>query len=77
MVFALAGMSNMCAAAITNPVNVIKVRMQLDGALAPSSQVLSSCTQGDPACPLGEFVAEVSQCLVLRAPKVLLSRAFG
>ena len=36
--FGLAGASNMCAAAITNPVNVVKVRMQLDGALT-SSQV--------------------------------------
>jgi hypothetical protein len=36
--FALAGASNMCAAAITNPVNVVKVRMQLDGALS-STQV--------------------------------------
>lgn len=32
--FGLAGSSNMCAAAITNPVNVVKVRMQLDGALS-------------------------------------------
>lgn len=31
--FFLAGISNMTAAAITNPVNVVKVRMQLDGAL--------------------------------------------
>eukprot|EP00897_Mesotaenium_endlicherianum_P002213 jgi/Mesen1/2019/ME000148S01121 len=34
LVFVLAGVSNMCAAAITNPVNVVKVRMQLDGALS-------------------------------------------
>jgi hypothetical protein len=31
--FFLAGISNMTAAAITNPVNVVKVRMQLDCAL--------------------------------------------
>ncbi|KAJ7547436.1 hypothetical protein O6H91_08G085800 [Diphasiastrum complanatum] len=37
--FVLAGISNMCAAAITNPVNVVKVRMQLDGALfSPQNQ---------------------------------------
>lgn len=35
--FALAGSSNMCAAAITNPVNVVKVRMQLDGALSSTA----------------------------------------
>ncbi|KAH8951355.1 hypothetical protein BDL97_09G023400 [Sphagnum fallax] len=36
--FALAGASNMCAAAITNPVNVVKVRMQLDGALSSTQE---------------------------------------
>lgn len=36
--FALAGSSNMCAAAITNPVNVVKVRMQLDGALSSTAE---------------------------------------
>lgn len=39
--FALAGFSNMTAAAITNPVNVVKVRMQLDGALV-AGQVRNS-----------------------------------
>lgn len=39
--FGLAGSSNMCAAAITNPVNVVKVRMQLDGALS-STQVITT-----------------------------------
>lgn len=36
--FGLAGSSNMCAAAITNPVNVVKVRMQLDGALSSTQE---------------------------------------
>uniref|UniRef100_A0A7I4C4L1 Uncharacterized protein n=1 Tax=Physcomitrium patens TaxID=3218 RepID=A0A7I4C4L1_PHYPA len=36
--FGLAGSSNMCAAAITNPVNVVKVRMQLDGALSSTME---------------------------------------
>jgi len=40
--FALAGASNMCAAAITNPVNVVKVRMQLDGALSSTQVSLST-----------------------------------
>ncbi|XP_013388976.1 mitochondrial substrate carrier family protein ucpB-like [Lingula anatina] len=31
--FALAGTSNMCAAAVTNPIDVIKIRMQLDNEL--------------------------------------------
>ncbi|BBN11863.1 hypothetical protein MPTK1_5g15390 [Marchantia polymorpha subsp. ruderalis] len=34
VLFVLAGVSNMCGAAATNPINVVKVRMQLDGALA-------------------------------------------
>ncbi|GAQ87019.1 mitochondrial substrate carrier protein [Klebsormidium nitens] len=36
--FSLAGVSNMTAAAITNPVNVVKVRMQLDGALVAGQE---------------------------------------
>lgn len=35
---ALAGLSNMCGAFVTNPVNVAKVRMQLDGALSSSQE---------------------------------------
>ncbi|MCO5567293.1 hypothetical protein L7F22_020983 [Adiantum nelumboides] len=35
---ALAGLSNMCGSFVTNPVNVVKVRMQLDGALPSSSE---------------------------------------
>ncbi|KAH7425241.1 hypothetical protein KP509_11G045800 [Ceratopteris richardii] len=34
---ALAGISNMCGAFVTNPVNVVKVRMQLNGALPSMS----------------------------------------
>lgn len=37
---ALAGLSNMCGAFVTNPVNVVKVRMQLDGALSSSRERL-------------------------------------
>lgn len=37
---ALAGISNMCGAFVTNPVNVIKVRMQLDGALSSNQERL-------------------------------------
>ncbi|XP_002966666.2 mitochondrial substrate carrier family protein ucpB isoform X1 [Selaginella moellendorffii] len=36
--FALAGSSNMCGSAVTNPVNVVKVRMQLDGALSATQE---------------------------------------
>jgi hypothetical protein len=32
-------MSNMCGAFVTNPVNVIKVRMQLNGASSSATQV--------------------------------------
>ena len=35
----IAGVSNMCGAFVTNPVNVIKVRMQLNGALSSVTQV--------------------------------------
>ncbi|XP_057820507.2 uncharacterized protein LOC131033325 isoform X3 [Cryptomeria japonica] len=37
-VFALAGLSNMCGSFVTNPVNVVKVRMQLDGALSSTQE---------------------------------------
>ncbi|KAI5059219.1 hypothetical protein GOP47_0026044 [Adiantum capillus-veneris] len=47
-VTALAGLSNMCGAFVTNPVNVVKVRMQLDGALPSSSE-----------CVYGGFVSGI------------------
>eukprot|EP01018_Ginkgo_biloba_P035073 Gb_34130 [translate_table: standard] len=37
-IFALGGLSNMCGAFVTNPVNVVKVRMQLDGALSSNQE---------------------------------------